>query len=431
MNQSGWRKGLAAAAPVVPTEKPTVHASGHASGRRLAALSVGALGVVYGDIGTSPLYAIDQIFLGPAGVPPTADNVLGAISLAIWTITLIVAIKYALLVLRAENDGEGGVFALYGLLHGYKNQGARVLLWSLMLGAGLLFGDGMITPAISVLSAVEGLEVATPACAPYVLPITIALLTGLFAIQFKGASGIGGYFGPLLIVWFATIAVLGGVQVVRTPAILAAFNPVHGVAFLARGGFREAVLILSALMLVVTGGEAMYADLGHFGARPIRIGWFAVVFPALLLNYLGQGAYLFERRAGRGRQAVLQPRAGAAGPAARPARDHGDDRCVPGADFRRVLADLAGDRARAVSAPRRAAHPPAACRPDLHSRGELGLLRRLHRAGAGVRLVGGAGGGLWSGGRGRDADHLDRHVRDRAALLAMGCERARPWYGGR
>ncbi|HUI19539.1 MAG TPA: KUP/HAK/KT family potassium transporter [Methylocella sp.] len=259
---------------------------------KLAALAIGALGVVYGDIGTSPLYAIDQIFIGPAGVAPTPDNVLGAISLAIWTITLIVAVKYALLVLRADNDGEGGVFALYGLLHKYKNQGAQVLLWSLMLGAGLLLGDGMITPAISVLSAVEGLNVATPAFAPYVLPITVALLTGLFAIQFRGASGVGVIFGPLLIVWFVTIAVLGGAAIAREPAILAAFNPVHGVAFLSRAGLREAVLILSALMLVITGGEAMYADLGHFGARPIRVGWFAVVFPALLLNYLGQGAYL-------------------------------------------------------------------------------------------------------------------------------------------
>ncbi len=178
----------------------------------LAALAIGAIGVVYGDIGTSPLYAIDQIFLGPAGVAATPDNVLGAISLAIWTITLIVAMKYALLVLRAENDGEGGVFALYGLLHKYKDQGARVLLWSLMLGAGLLLGDGMITPAISVLSAVEGLKVATPTFAPYVLPITVILLTGLFAMQVKGASGIGVIFGPLMMVWFGVIATLGAAR---------------------------------------------------------------------------------------------------------------------------------------------------------------------------------------------------------------------------
>jgi KUP system potassium uptake protein len=284
------RRAPTAVASAAHADEP----SPHVPSGNLAALAIGALGVVYGDIGTSPLYAIDQIFLGPAGVAPTPDNVLGAISLTIWTITLIVAVKYALLVLRAENDGEGGVFALYGLLHRYKNQGALVLLWSLMLGAGLLLGDGMITPAISVLSAVEGLDVATPALAPYVLPITIALLTGLFAIQFRGASGIGVVFGPLLIIWFVAIAALGWVEIAREPAILAAFNPVHGAAFLARAGLREALLILSALMLVVTGGEAMYADLGHFGARPIRIGWFAVVFPALLLNYLGQGAYLLS-----------------------------------------------------------------------------------------------------------------------------------------
>ena len=259
---------------------------------RMSSLALGALGVVFGDIGTSPLYAIDQIFLGPAAVAPSRANVLGAISLAIWTITLIVAVKYAALVLRAENDGEGGVFALYGLLHKFKAEGAKVLLWSLMLGAGLLFGDGMITPAISVLSAVEGLEVETPAFAPWVLPITVLLLTGLFAIQFKGTSRIGIVFGPLLVVWFVVIAALGAAEIVREPAILAAFNPVLGVAFLMKAGLREGLLILSALMLVVTGGEAMYADLGHFGARPIRLAWFAVVFPALLLNYLGQGAYL-------------------------------------------------------------------------------------------------------------------------------------------
>ncbi len=260
----------------------------------LAALSIGALGVVYGDIGTSPLYAVDQIFSGPAAVAPTPANVLGSISLAIWTITLIVSVKYAALVLNAENDGEGGVFALYGLLHKYKRHGARVLLWSLMLGAGLLFGDGMITPAISVLSAVEGLEVATPALAPYVIPITLALLAGLFAIQFKGASRIGFFFGPILIVWFLVIAALGVAQIARAPQILWAFNPIFGLAFLAHAGFREALLILGAMMLVVTGGEAMYADLGHFGARPIRISWFSVVFPALLANYLGQGAYMLS-----------------------------------------------------------------------------------------------------------------------------------------
>ena len=253
-------------------------------------LAMGALGVVYGDIGTSPLYAMDQIFSTDPSRGP--DVVLGGVSLTIWALTLIVAIKYAALVLRADNEGEGGVFALYGLLHERTNRVARVILWSLMLGAGLLLGDGMITPAISVLSAVEGLEVAAPSLAHAVVPVTLVLLFGLFAIQARGTTGIGRLFGPVLALWFATIGLLGVRQIVAHPDILAAFNPLYGVKFLvAEGGFKM-LAILGAVMLVVTGGEAMYADLGHFGARPIRVSWFAVVFPALLLNYLGQGAYL-------------------------------------------------------------------------------------------------------------------------------------------
>ena len=261
---------------------------------RLVSLTIGAMGIVYGDVGTSPLYALNQIFFRHPGPPLTPDNVLGGISLVIWTITVIVAIKYAIFVLRAQNDGEGGVFALYGLLHEYRRRSTRLLLWSLMLGAGLLFGDGFITPAISVLSAVEGLEVATPALANVVIPITVLLLTALFAVQFKGTTGIGRVFGPILLVWFGVIAILGAVQISYHPEILAAFNPIRGATFLWRAGSYEALLILGALMLVVTGGEAMYADLGHFGARPIRTSWFAVVYPALLLNYLGQGAYLIS-----------------------------------------------------------------------------------------------------------------------------------------
>src|SRR5271165_3305222 len=214
MKDPSPRRGARA---VVAPEGHVDKAPKHAPRGSVAALAIGALGVVFGDIGTSPLYAVDQIFLGPVGVAPTPDNVLGAISLAIWTITIIVAIKYALLVLRAENDGEGGVFALYGLLHRFKNEGGRVLLWSLMLGAGLLFGDGMITPAISVLSAVEGLGVAAPSFSPYIVPITIILLTALFAVQFKGTAGIGVVFGPLLLVWFVVIAALGLVAIAQQP----------------------------------------------------------------------------------------------------------------------------------------------------------------------------------------------------------------------
>ncbi len=269
-------------------------ASTHARRGSLAALTIGAAGIVYGDIGTSPLYALDQLFFAHRRIELSPDNVYGAISLVIWALTLIVAIKYATLVLRAHNDGEGGVFALYGLLHGLPQRGMKLFLWLLVLGAGLLFGDGIITPAISVLSAVEGLGVAAPSLDGAVIPITLVLLTALFALQARGTAGIGRIFGPVLLVWFATIAVLGAVQIVRQPQILHAFNPLYGLVFLRDEGFYGALVVLGALMLVVTGGEAMYADLGHFGPKPIRISWFAIVFPALLLNYLGQGAYLLS-----------------------------------------------------------------------------------------------------------------------------------------
>ncbi len=266
----------------------------HAPHGSVAALSIAAAGIVYGDIGTSPLYALDQLFLSHGGVPLSRENVLGGISLVIWTITVIVAIKYAIFVLRAQNDGEGGVFALYGLLHGHKRRGVVIFLWSLMLGAGLLFGDGIITPAISVLAAVEGLGVATPALSRAVIPVTALLLTALFAVQVKGTSGIGRVFGPILTVWFIVIAVLGVHQIAHHTEILQAFNPLLGLMFLGHVGLYQALLVLGALMLVVTGGEAMYADLGHFGMLPIRISWFTLVYPALLLNYLGQGAYLLS-----------------------------------------------------------------------------------------------------------------------------------------
>lgn len=264
----------------------------HATHGSLATLTVGAAGIVFGDIGTSPLYAIDQIFLAHGGVARTPGNILGGISLVVWTLTIIVAFKYALLVLRAHNDGEGGVFALYGLLHQHKSRVINVILWSLVLGAGLLLGDGIITPAISVLSAVEGLRVATASFDQMVTPCTAVLLTVLFAVQARGTSGIGRVFGPILIGWFVTIAVLGVAQIHAHPQILAAFNPLYGIAFLRHAGLHAALLILGALMLVVTGGEALYADLGHFGPRPIRTSWFGLVYPALLLNYLGQGAFL-------------------------------------------------------------------------------------------------------------------------------------------
>jgi len=270
------------------------------SHKKLALLCLGALGVVYGDIGTSPLYALNLMFFRSGHPPLTQESIFGGVSLVIWALTLVVTIKYAIFVLRADNDGEGGVFALYGLLDKIKKEGKYLLSWMLLLGAGLLFGDGSITPAISVLSAVEGISVATPAFSHLVIPITIVLLTVLFAFQFKGTGGVGRIFGPVMVVWFVVIAILGGAQVSQCPDILKAFNPVYGVVFLLHGGLHSSLLVLGAVVLVLTGGEAMYADMGHFGAMPIRISWVTVAFPCLLLNYLGQGAFLLSGAALQG-----------------------------------------------------------------------------------------------------------------------------------
>jgi KUP system potassium uptake protein len=272
-----------------------IHA-GHAPRGGMAALTIGALGVVFGDIGTSPLYAVNEIFFGHGRVTPTPGHVIGCLSLVIWALTIVVALKYVVFVLWAHNDGEGGVFALYGLLHNHKRRGTAVLLSALMLGAGLVFGDGLITPAISVLSAVEGIRVSTPMFADAVVPITVAILTALFAIQYKGTARVGRMFGPVLICWFVTIGAVGAAQIAHHPEILRALNPLYGLEFLAGWGISRCLLVLGALMLVVTGGEALYSDMGHFGAGPIRAGWFGLVYPALMLNYLGQGAFLLSGR---------------------------------------------------------------------------------------------------------------------------------------
>ncbi len=256
-------------------------------------LALTALGVVYGDIGTSPLYAMRECFHGSLGVEATEANVLGVLSLVFWSLTIVISVKYLAYVMRADNRGEGGILALMALAtHGEtKARRLHVVVLLGLFGAALLYGDGMITPAISVLSAVEGLEVATPAFRPFVEPITIAILVVLFLFQRHGTARVGGVFGPITVVWFLTLAVLGVVQVAETPAVLAALSPVHGARFLAHGG-GSAFLVLGAVFLAVTGGEALYADMGHFGRTPIRRTWYTLVLPALLLNYFGQGAAL-------------------------------------------------------------------------------------------------------------------------------------------
>ncbi|MBI4973567.1 KUP/HAK/KT family potassium transporter [Candidatus Roizmanbacteria bacterium] len=257
-------------------------------------LALAALGVVYGDIGTSPLYAVNEIFFGHARASVNRADVLGTISLIIWAITIAISFKYVVFVLRADSDGEGGVFALYSLLDKLKMKAKPIMTTLLIIAAGLLFGDGIITPAISVVSAIEGLKVVTPTFTPYVVPITIAILTGLFFIQSKGTAKVGKIFGPIVVVWFVTIALLGLNQIIQYPDILNALNPIHAITFLATIKLKTLFFVLGAVILAITGGEAMYADMGHFGSKPIRFTWFSVVYPALLLNYLGQGAFLLS-----------------------------------------------------------------------------------------------------------------------------------------
>ena len=259
-------------------------------------LALGALGVVYGDIGTSPLYALREAFHGEHAVPVNHDNILGLLSLVFWALIVVISVKYLLFVMRADNRGEGGILALMSLVPpGLRDvRGGRWVLLALgLFGAALLYGDGMITPAISVLSAVEGLHVATPFFDPYVVPITLAILVVLFLFQRKGTAGIGAVFGPVMIVWFTTLAVLGLAWSLRQPEVFSAVNPMHAARFFMANKWMG-FLALGAITLVVTGGEALYADMGHFGRRPIQIAWFAMVLPCLLLNYFGQGALLLQ-----------------------------------------------------------------------------------------------------------------------------------------
>lgn len=260
----------------------------------LAALSLAAIGVVYGDIGTSPLYTIKELFGGTHGVALTHDNVLGALSLVFWSLILVVSVKYVGLLLRAHNRGEGGQMALMALaLRTAEGRPRRAMVITVLaiIGTALFYGDGVVTPAISVLSAVEGLEIVTPALKPFVIPLTLIIIVGLFLFQRQGTASVGALFGPVMLIWFASLGVLGAINVVHVPEVLGALNPLHAIAFCAREG-SHAFLSLGAVVLAITGAEAIYADMGHFGARPIRVAWYGFVLPCLVLNYFGQGALL-------------------------------------------------------------------------------------------------------------------------------------------
>ena len=260
----------------------------------VAALTLGALGVVYGDIGTSPLYTMKEVFSPATGIPLDAVHLIGAASVIFWGLMMVVTLKYVLLILRADNRGEGGIMALTALAAkaaGTTPRRRLVLLLIGVFGAALFYGDSVITPAISVLSAVEGLEVITPAFKPYVLPICAAVLVGLFAMQRFGTAVVGKLFGPVIALWFVVLAVTGAIEIAQQPAILAALNPFNALAFLRAQGWHMFVAV-GAIVLAFTGAEALYADMGHFGKRPIQYAWLGMVLPALAIHYMGQGALL-------------------------------------------------------------------------------------------------------------------------------------------
>jgi KUP system potassium uptake protein len=255
------------------------------------ALALGALGVVYGDLGTNPLFALAEAFGREHGVSISAGNVLGVLSLIFWALMLVITMKYLTFVMRAGNDGEGGILALLGLIPEKARPHTLVLV--ILFGAGLLYGDGVVTPAISVLSAVEGLKGAAPRLTAWIVPITIAILVGLFVVQRKGTQGIGFAFGPVMILWFLAIGAMGAAQIRHAPIVLRALSPTYAVRYFMHGGW-SAFTVLGAVILCIAGGEALYADMGHFGRRPIALAWYAIVLPSLILNYFGQGAFLLS-----------------------------------------------------------------------------------------------------------------------------------------
>ena len=259
-----------------------------------AALALAALGVVYGDIGTSPLYTMKEVFAGIHPIPLTPENILGILSLILWSLIIVVSIKYVVFIMRADNRGEGGIMALIALaLHSAKGnkKRERAIMLAGLLGAGMFYGDGMVTPAMSVLSALEGLEVATPVLKPFIIPVTLAVLFVLFYYQRKGTAKVGALFGPVMVLWFGTLAILGIVNIAESPGVFKALSPLYGLGFLI-GNSGIAIVAMGAVVLSVTGAEALYADMGHFGSKPIRQAWFGFVLPSLILNYFGQGALL-------------------------------------------------------------------------------------------------------------------------------------------
>ena len=373
-----------------------------ASDRQLLKLSLAALGVVFGDIGTSPLYAIRECFHGEYGIAVSPANVLGVLSLMFWALVMIVTVKYLIFVFRAENQGEGGVMALTALIKSATGQvkNSRLALVSIgLFAACLLYGDGMITPAISVLSAVEGLRIITPLFKPYVVPTTIIILGGLFLIQKRGTARIGNLFGPVILVWFSVLALLGFIQIVQNLRIIAAIHPWYGINFLLVNKYHGFV-VLGAVFLVVTGAEALYADMGHFGKGPIRLTWIVMVLPALVLNYYGQGALLLTRPQ-EAHHPSLRPGAHLDDDPDGGISDAGHHYCVPGRHHRFFFTYAAGNPAGLSAQTQGHAHVGRAYWSDLCRARELAADDMHHRSGPRFPIIQQAGGGL------RRSRHLD------------------------
>ncbi len=355
--------------------------------KRTAALTLGALGVVFGDIGTSPLYTVKECFSEFTGILPTHDNVLGILSLITWALIIVVTLKYVVVVMRADNRGEGGVLALMALVsrqEAISERRRRLYLMIGLAGAALFYGDCLLTPAISVLSAVEGLKVATPALQPLVVPIALGVLVALFTVQKFGTGGVGRWFGPITLLWFIVLLGLGLRQIVEAPQVLSAFSPHHAVQFCLRHGF-VAFLALGAVTLAVTGAEALYADMGHFGREPIRRAWLYLVLPSLLANYYGQGALLLT-----------------------------DSSALENPFFR-----LAPDWALYPMVALATMATVIAFRPDLSAGGQLAAPRRRGGAGAVLQVVDQSRGGLWHRRYGHHAGHHGAGVRAGGARLEM------------
>ena len=387
--------------------------------RSLSRATLGALGVVYGDIGTSPLYALREATAAAGGVA-SAAAVLGVVSLIFWSLLLVISIKYVVLILRADNDGEGGILSLVALVQrriGTAGPWASRLIALGVLGTALFYCDALITPAISVLSAVEGLELLSPRMHQAVLPVTIGILVALFALQRRGTERVGRLFGPIMIIWFGTLAVLGVRAILEAPGIFAALNPVHAIALLlAHPGL--ALAILGAVFLVLTGGEALYADMGHFGRTPVRLAWFTIVWPGAPAQLLRPGRAAARASGGRV-QSVLPARAGGAAAGADRARDDRDRDRLAGDDLRRVLDHAPGRAARPAAAREDPADLRRRARADLRAGHQHHHVHRRGRLRARLRLLERAVGRLWRLGDGHDADHDAARRRGRGHRLAV------------